>query len=163
MRHRGFCTRGIQTGPFAFVPKYFQLPDLYTGKPITFYPRAENEKKGIPKNGEKGFLCFGHSNWTICSFFYLDLQQEKLILFQQISNFLIFILGSPSLITPKLRMRKRESPKNGWGTGVSVLGAFKLDHLQYSTRAQDGPQEMDRIISIACGPSWARALYSLRT
>ena len=28
------------------------------------------------------------------------------------------------------RVRKRESPKNGWDTGVSVLGAFKLDYLQ---------------------------------
>ena len=27
-------------------------------------------------------------------------------------------------------MRKRDSPKKGWDTGVSVLGAFKLDHLQ---------------------------------
>ena len=27
-------------------------------------------------------------------------------------------------------MRKRASPKNGRDTGVSVLGAFKLDHLQ---------------------------------
>ena len=27
-------------------------------------------------------------------------------------------------------MGKRESPKSEWDTGVSVLGAFKLDHLQ---------------------------------
>ena len=27
-------------------------------------------------------------------------------------------------------MRKRESPKNGWDTGVCIPGAFKLDHLQ---------------------------------
>ena len=28
-------------------------------------------------------------------------------------------------------MRKRESPKSLWDTGASVLGAFKLDHLQH--------------------------------
>ena len=49
MRHRGFCTWGIQTGPFAvgkadFVSTNFQLPDLYIGKPIAYYPRVENVK-----------------------------------------------------------------------------------------------------------------------
>ena len=39
MRHWGFCTWGIQTGPFAagkadFVSTNFQLLDLYTAKPV---------------------------------------------------------------------------------------------------------------------------------
>ena len=68
MRHRGFCTRGIQTGPFAvgkadFVPKNFQLSDLYTGdwEPISYYPIAENDKKGFIQKWmrHRGFCTWG--------------------------------------------------------------------------------------------------------
>ena len=39
--------------------------------------------------------------------------------------------GAPFSYYPReLKMRKRNSPKNGWDTGVSVPGAFKLDNLQ---------------------------------
>ena len=74
IRHRGFSTWGIQTGPFAadwadFVPKRFHFLIFILGAPISYYPR-------------------------------------------------------------ELKMRRRESPKSGWHTGVSVSGAFKLDHLQ---------------------------------
>ena len=56
--------------------------------------------------------------------FKLDhLQLVKLILFQNFPTFLTFILGRPIPYCPRGRkMRKRDSPKNGWGTGVSVLG-----------------------------------------
>ena len=57
MRHRGFCTLGIQTGPFAacvadFVQQFFQLPHLYTGKPVSYYPReGKMRKRKSPQNG----------------------------------------------------------------------------------------------------------------
>ena len=66
MRHRGFCSLGIQFGPFAvgkadFDPKIFQLPDLYTGEPISYYPRTENEKKGFTQKWmrHRGFCTWG--------------------------------------------------------------------------------------------------------
>ena len=45
MRHKSFSNWGIQTGPFAacyadFVPKFFRFPYLYTGEPISYYPRT---------------------------------------------------------------------------------------------------------------------------
>ena len=71
---QGFCPWGIQTEPFAacwadFVPKTFQHPDLYTGEPISYYPRKGNEKKGFTQKIDETqeFLYLGHSNWTICS------------------------------------------------------------------------------------------------
>ena len=81
LRHRGFCTWGIQIGPFAacwadFVLKNFHLPDLCTGAPISYYPRESKEgsrmewkweKRIHPKvNESQGFLYLRHSNWTIC-------------------------------------------------------------------------------------------------
>ena len=64
-------------------------------------------KRVSPKNGrDTGVYELGA--------FKLDhLQRVILILFQKISNFLIFILGSPILITPELKMRKGESPQSG--------------------------------------------------
>ena len=62
MRHRGFNTRGIQTGPFTdcladFVPKNFQL---LAKLPIInhFLLGAENEEKRITQKGNEtqGFL-----------------------------------------------------------------------------------------------------------
>ena len=61
IRQKGFCTWGIQIRPFAarwaeVIPKTFHHPDLYTGVPISYYPRewnnrgAGNEKKDSPKN-----------------------------------------------------------------------------------------------------------------
>ena len=64
--------------------------------------------------------------------FKLDhLQPVKLILFQKISIFLPFILGSSISYYPRERkMGKRDTSKSKRDTGVSVLGALKLDHLQ---------------------------------
>ena len=82
MRHRGFSTRGIQTGLFAacldvFVPKVFHLFTFHTGRSNSLLPQREEGRK------EQG-----------------------------------------------LKMGKRESPRSKWDTGISDLGAFKLDHFQ---------------------------------
>ena len=60
------------------------------------------------------------------------LQPLKPILFPKFYNFFTFILGANSYYPTGLIMRKGNSPnsKNGWCRGVSVPGAFKLDHLQ---------------------------------
>ena len=63
--------------------------------------------------------------------FKLDhLQPVKQILFQKFSNFLIFILGSPIPYYPRAKNEKRDTLHSERNTGVSVPGAFKLDHLQ---------------------------------
>ena len=76
MRQRDSSAWGIQTGPFAahlahFVPKYFELFHLHTGRPILITPEGQYWEKGnfsTPKLDEtEGFQCLGHSNWTICS------------------------------------------------------------------------------------------------
>ena len=65
--------------------------------------------------------------------FKLDhLQPVEPIMFLKFSNFCTFILEANSYYPRRLIMRKGNSPnsKNGWYRGVSVPGAFKLDHLQ---------------------------------
>ena len=78
-----------------------------------------------PKLDEtQGFQCLGHSNWTICS-----------LLSQFCSpNFTTFSLScwEANSYYPTEGLAgngKREFTRNGWETGVSVPGAFKLDHL----------------------------------
>ena len=72
------------------------------------------------------FLYFGHSNWTIWSllrWFCHPNFPSSWSLYWEVQF----------LITPdfqRVEMRERDSPKNGWDTGVSVHGAFKLDHLK---------------------------------
>ena len=70
---------------------------------------------------------------SVLGAFKLDhLQPVELILFQQISAFLIFILGSPILYYPRAEYEKKGFTQKliRHGGRVSVLGAFKLDHLQ---------------------------------
>ena len=58
----------------------------------------------------QGFQYLGHSNWTICS---------------RLSWFCPKTFPLPDLYTlypRELKMRRRESPKSGWHTGVSVSG-----------------------------------------
>ena len=65
--------------------------------------------------------------------FQLDhLQSVKQILFPKFYNFFTFILEANSYYPRGLIMRKGNSPnsRNGLDRGVSVPGAFKLDHLQ---------------------------------
>ena len=64
-------------------------------------------KRDSPKNGcDRGV--------SVPGVFKLDtLLPVKLIFSQKISIILSFILGLPFLITPRLKMRKRDLPKNG--------------------------------------------------
>ena len=65
--------------------------------------------------------------------FKLDhLHPVKPILFSKFYNFFTFILGANSYYPRGLIMRKGKSPNFQYGSdrGVSVPGAFKLDHLQ---------------------------------
>ena len=73
----------------------------------------------------EGFQCLGHSNWTTCS----PLSQFCPEHFQ---TFSLSYWGAHSYYPRGLIMRKGNSPnsRNGWDRGVSVPGAFKLDHLQ---------------------------------
>ena len=71
----------------------------------------------------QGFLYLGHSNWTICSllsWFCLQIFPSSWSLYW----------GVQFLITPESEVKKKDSPKTGRDTGVSVFGAFKLDHLK---------------------------------
>ena len=71
---------------------------------------------------------------SVLGAFKLDnFQPVELFLSQNYSSFPPFILGSPIPYYPrekKAEYEKREFTINGWDTRVSVLGAFKLDHLQ---------------------------------
>ena len=57
-----------------------------------------------------------------------------LISFQKFYNFLTFILGAPISYYSSERKRGKgislDSPKNGCKIGISIPGAFKLNHLQ---------------------------------
>ena len=71
------------------------------------------------------FLTLRHSNWTICSllsWFFPKKCLPSWPLYWEVQF----------LITPErgAGYEKRDSLKSGWDTGVSVPGAFKLDHLQ---------------------------------
>ena len=65
-------------------------------------------------------------------------QPARLILFQNVSTLLPFILGGPISYYPREKKEGRSRgwkwgkgiTKSEWDTGVSDLGAFKLDHLQ---------------------------------
>ena len=63
MRDRGFCTLGIQIKPFAacwanFVTTYFHLHDLYTGAPISYYPRERKEGGKRVSSSTLPSICF---------------------------------------------------------------------------------------------------------
>merc|ERR1711950_38109 len=70
------------------------------------------------------FECPRHSNWTICS----PLSQSCFLNFP---IFLFFYWEANSYYPRGLIMRKGNSSnsRNGQDRGVSVPGAFKLDHL----------------------------------
>ena len=60
MRHRGFCTLGIQNGPFSacsavFVSKNFNHPELYTGAPHFLLPQSPEPREPESWKWEKGF------------------------------------------------------------------------------------------------------------
>ena len=70
------------------------------------------------------FQCMGHSNWTICSL----LSQ---FCFCKFSNFCTFILEANSYYPREGQAEngKMEFSQPGYESGISVPGAFKLDHL----------------------------------
>ena len=76
-------------------------------------------------NETDGFQCLGHSNWTICS----PLSPFCSEIFP---TFSLSYWGAHSYYPRGPIMRKGNSPNSryGWNSGVSVPGAFKLDHLQ---------------------------------
>ena len=88
-------------------------------------PSEEKEKRffhgaiqmlNAPKENEtQGFLYFWQSNRTICRL----LSWFCAIIFPPSRS---LYWGLPFLITPELRMRKRDSPKNGWDTGFLYFG-----------------------------------------
>ena len=101
--NQGFSACGIQTRPLAacwanFVQKFFQLFDLYTGEPNSYYPRgreAEREKREFARNGWDTGVSLPWASK-------LDhLQPLELNLLQKISTIPTFILGLPFLITPE--------------------------------------------------------------
>ena len=81
MRHWGFSTWGIQTGPVTtwsadFVLKHFHLftqPSIIS--PFVLPQREEGGKMGKRNswkvNETLGFQYLGHSKWTICNPFYV--------------------------------------------------------------------------------------------
>ena len=80
---RNCKTWGIQTGPFAacwanFDLRFFHFFALSYWRPIIITPEngSLNIRKGSSHNlsVREGFLCPGHSNWTICSLANFDLQ-----------------------------------------------------------------------------------------
>ena len=108
-------------------PNFPTFSLLYWG-PILITPERRRLKMGksISPNLSvpQVFQCLEHSNWTICTLLSQFCSQ----------NFPTFSLlyWGPILITPergRLKMGKWVSPNLG-GTGFSVPGAFKLDHLQ---------------------------------
>ena len=118
----------------SFCPLSHNNPILYTAEGRKegagsqfFLQLASGLKMGkgdCPKLNE----ILGLSNWTICS-------PLSWFCCKFFPLFYLLYWGLPILITPereegRLKMGKRESPKSEWDTGVSDLGAFKLDHLQ---------------------------------
>ena len=72
MRHRSFCTLGVQTGPFAacsanFVAIFLSLPDLYTGGSLFLLPQREEERKQQGLDMGKGDSLKSFCTWGIQS------------------------------------------------------------------------------------------------
>ena len=107
-------------------------------------PQRRKREKGIHQKMDEtqGFLSLWYSNWTICSLlsgFYTGESNSyyvKWILFQNVSTLLIFILVTPILINPELKMRKRDSSKNGWDTWFLYLGHSNWTIAQCAAIAQ---------------------------
>ena len=111
---KGFCTWGIQTGPFAacrddFVPPKFSLSYLYTRDSHFLLPqRAENEKNGFTQNWmrHRGFCTWGIQTGPLAAC--------GEVLVQKFLHLQIFILGTPISYYPReLKMRQMDSLKIG--------------------------------------------------
>ena len=110
--NQGFSAWGIQTRSLAacwanFVWKFFQLFDLYTGEPNSYYPRgreAEKEKRESARNGwDTGVSLLWASK--------LDrLQPLELNFLQKIYTIPTFILGAPFSYYPRELKRRKGNP-----------------------------------------------------
>ena len=112
-----------------FCSKYFP-PSWYLYWGVQFLITPERGWKwekiiNSKVNEAQGYLYLAHSNWSLCSL--ISWFFSLIFLF---SSSLYW--GVQFLITPEkgAENEKRYSPKSEWGNGVSVLGSFKLDHLQ---------------------------------
>ena len=127
------------------MPGAFKLDHLQPIKPILF-PKFYNfftfileANSYYPREGkaENGKLEFSQPECergiSVPGAFKLDhLQPVKPILFPKFSNFFTFILGANSYYPRegKAENGKMDFSQPECGTGFSVSGAFKLDHLQ---------------------------------
>ena len=86
-------------------------------------------RKGNSSNSRNGL---DRGVWVPGAFKLDHLHPVKPILFSKFYNFSTFILGANSYYPTGLIMGKGNSSnfRYGWDRGVSVPGAFKLDHLQ---------------------------------
>ena len=90
------------------------------------YPYWEREILPTPNKDEtEGFQCLRHSNWIVCS-------PLSPFCSEKFPTFSVSYWGANSYYPRGLIMEKGISPNSqyGWDWGVSVPGAFKLDHLQ---------------------------------
>ena len=90
------------------------------------YPYWEREILPTSNMDEtEGFQCLGHSNWTIC-------RPLSPFCSEIFSTFSLSYWGAHSYYPRGPIMGKGNSPSSqyGWDWGVSLPGAFKLDHLQ---------------------------------
>ena len=119
-------TIGIPLSSFCFGN--FPLSALSYWGTISFYPRGLIVRKGSFANSRIGW---DRGVWVPGAFKLDHLQPFKPILFWQFSMCFIFILGGQFLSPQRANSEKREKPnsRNEWNRGVSVPGAFKLDHL----------------------------------
>ena len=154
--HKGFCTWGIQTKPFAaccadFDPKFCNSPILHTGGSNSLLPqRGEGRKweKGITNN-----KC--DTGVSVLGAFKLDhFQPVELILFFKNSTFLPFILGSPIPYYP--RERKAENEKRESPIIYMAHGFLYLWHLNWTIHTGESnsllPQKEE-------GRIWERGIF----
>ena len=111
---------------------FWEISNFFTfilGSQFLLPQRANNGKREILATSNldetEGFQCLGHSNWTTCS----PLSPFCSEIFP---TFSLSYWGAHSYYPRGLIMGKGNSPNSqyGWDWGVSVPGAFKLDHLQ---------------------------------
>ena len=132
------------------MPRAFKLGHLHPFEPILFWqfstclifllggqfllPMRANSQKSereiIPTpemdEAEERFQCLGHSNWTIC----IPLSPFCSGNFPLVSSFYCEVnLYYPRARRQRVRKGNYTNSRNGKSRMVSVIGAFKQDHL----------------------------------
>ena len=94
-----FCSKKISNSLIFILGAHFLLPQRL--------PRLQLRKKGFAQKlvRHRGFCTWGIQTGPLAV--------GKADFVPQISKFLMFIPGIPFLITLELKLRKRDSPKNG--------------------------------------------------